>query len=124
MWSRYIYASPLCSCLFDLEGQRSLSRSHNSVIDGNGEVDQFTFTISDDTAHSKNLFDYDFSASNQSENLLVKLGIMDETVADIFSIPTDPIPSGRKRPLRQASRARTTTSDDVARDLEEQKKKM
>ena len=51
-------------------------------------------------------------------------GIISPDLAAIFNAPDENIPQGRKRPLRIQSKARVMTSDEVVKDLEQQKKNL
>ena len=87
-------------------------------------------TVSSDITNMKDHIEIDVEentsfhvarSSNFKENPLVKCGIISEDVASIFMPPMEEIPVGRKRPLRQQSKARIMTGNDVYQDIMRQK---
>ena len=59
-------------------------------------------------------------ASSFQENPLVAAGIVSAEMADLFTPPDEKIPAGRKRPLRQQSKARVMSGDEVYNDIRRQ----
>ena len=62
--------------------------------------------------------------TSPSLNPLVTSGIVNAELAGIFYPVEEPVPEGRKRPLRIQSKARVMTNDDVISDILEQQKKL
>ena len=55
---------------------------------------------------------------------LVSTGVVSQEMADIFQVPDDEIPVGRKRPLRIQSKARVMSSDEVYAEIRQKSEEL